>query len=119
MGNRKTKETWTRHKNKFWKKIFTSTENLEEGFLYKHKEHLEDMVFWDNQRITLRGSPLKTGLHGNIAFGETKKISKITTKRHLVQTTTLNGVTTQNLKTRAQLENKTGKTLREGVKKNH
>ena len=60
MGNRKIKETWTRNKKKqFWKKIFTSTENLEEGFLYTHTEHLEDMVFWNNQRITLRGTPRK------------------------------------------------------------
>ena len=69
------------------------------------------MVFWDNQRITLRGSPLRTGLHGNIAFGETKQTPKITTIRHLNQTTTIDRVTTQNLKTRAEIENETGKTL--------
>ena len=31
------------------------------------------MGFWDNQRITVGGTPLKAGLQTSIAFGETKK----------------------------------------------
>ena len=65
----------------------------------------------NHQRITLRGSPLRTGLHGDIAYGETKQTPKITTIRHLIQTTTVDRITTQNLKTREQIENETGKTL--------
>ena len=69
------------------------------------------MVFWDNQRITVGVTPLKAGLQTSIAFGEPKKISKITTIRHLIHTTTIKRVTKQTLKTRTQLENETGKTL--------
>ena len=63
------------------------------------------MVFWDNQRITLRKTPLKPGHQGDIAYGDTKEIPKITTIRHLIKTTTVGRITTQNLKTREEIEN--------------
>ena len=42
-GTEKLRKYGLEFKNKFWKKIFTTTEKLEEGFLYKHKKHLEDI----------------------------------------------------------------------------
>ena len=70
------------------------------------------MVFWDNQKIRARGMPLKATNLTSIAFGQTKKSSRITTRGHLVLTINNNGIETKSLNTKQQLEIETGKTLK-------
>ena len=91
--------------------IFTTIEPLEDGFYYNNKSHIGEMVIWNNQKIRIRGEPLKAKRISSIAYGDTKDTAQITVVYHLMKQETTNRKTRNTVKTRQQLENETGKNL--------
>ena len=91
--------------------MFTGIEPLEDGLYYKNRTTVGDMVKWNNQKIKIRGEPLKATRLTSIAFGATKDEPGITIVNHLLKeiATIRDPITT--IKTRQDIEQETNKDL--------
>ena len=117
MGNSKNEKSGSPNKkNKFWRSIFTGVENLEEGFYHKNTAHLGEMVIWDTQQARTRGIQLTARGAASIGYGETRDTLGITTIYHLIKAVPKpireSTKTSNETKSRQNLEQETGKTLR-------
>ena len=115
-GTQKMRKFWLQLKNKFWKSIFTGIEKLEEGFYHKNTAHLGEMVIWDTQQVRKRGIQLTARGVASISYGETRDTLGITTVYHLIKAVPKpveeSTKKANETKSRQNLEQETGKTLR-------
>ena len=70
--------------------VLLCIENIKDGLYFNNNKSLGDMVFWNNQKILVRGEPMKATRVTRIAFGETKDKPGITIVNHIMESVETN-----------------------------